>query len=72
VAAGTAKWSGDGRGFGLIAPDGQSTDLNMHRNAVDDGLRSLREGANVPTTAGSQVKAPARSVENKSWTRSAP
>ena len=48
MAAGTVKWSNDGKGFGFITPDGGGKDLFAHFSAIqDNGFKSLKEGQRV-------------------------
>jgi len=45
---GTVKWFNDAKGFGFIAPDGDSKDVFVHVSAVQKaGLSTLKEGQKV-------------------------
>jgi CspA family cold shock protein len=45
---GTVKWFNDGKGFGIITPDGGGKDVFVHHTAISaSGFRSLSEGDRV-------------------------
>jgi cold shock protein len=59
MATGTVKWFSDEKGFGFITPDDQSKDLFVHHSAiVDEGYRSLAEGAAVSYETEAGEKGP--------------
>ena len=48
MPTGTVKWFNDAKGFGFIAPDGDSKDVFVHVSAVQKaGLSTLKEGQKV-------------------------
>lgn len=48
MSTGIVKWFSDGKGFGLITPDGGGKDIFAHFLAIQgDGHRSLRENQKV-------------------------
>lgn len=60
MATGTVKWFSDDKGFGFITPDeGGGRDLFVHYSGiVDEGYRSLAEGARVSYEEESGDKGP--------------
>ena len=62
MAQGTIKSIRNDRGFGFIAPDGESQDIFFHSSAVQGGIfDQLREGQRVEFDQGSDPRNPGRS-----------
>ena len=48
MTLGTVKFYNDQKGFGFIAPDGESNDVFVHATALERaGITGLREGQKV-------------------------
>ncbi len=57
---GIVKWFNDGKGFGVITPDGGEKDCFVHHSAIQgEGFKSLREGARVEFDVVQGQKGPA-------------
>lgn len=61
MTQGTIKSIREDRGFGFIAPDGESQDVFFHVSSVEGGtFDDLREGQRVEFTAGTDPRNPGR------------
>ena len=61
MTQGTIKSIREDRGFGFIAPDGESQDVFFHVSSVEGGsFDELREGQRVEFTAGTDPRNPGR------------
>ena len=56
---GTVKWFNSGKGYGFIAPDGETEDVFVHYSAIQgEGFRNLDEGDRVEFTVQQADKGP--------------